>query len=326
MAQAKLNTIKENDIPKVLKSFLVYLTNIKGKSKRTRQEYKYDLMLFLKYMKYIKYDIDTEDINSISIKDIDNEFIKNITLEDLYSYMEYCEEVRENGVNTRARKVVSIKSFFKYLFSKKKILTENVAVELEIPKKSKRNPIYLNLEEAIDLQNTVKVNHNIHSLRDFAIITIFLNCGIRVSELVNININDISNNILSVIGKGNKERIIYLNKTTISAINDYLKNERVEYKNENEPLFISQKKSRISARTVQRIIKKYVGLSNINNKHITPHKLRHTCATLLYGEGIDIRKIQTILGHENISTTEIYTHVKSVDLEDAINNNPLNKI
>mgnify|MGYP003937323839 CR=1 FL=1 len=310
---------------KELKEFLTYLTVIQGKSNRTRQEYEYDLSLFLRYLKIDRFKLNLSDIDTISIDDLNIDFIKSITLEDIYSFLEYCQLNRSNSPYSRARKVAAIRAFFKYLTKKKKYFIENPAEELETPKIGKRNPIYLTLDEIKKLYSGLSERHY---YRDFCILTIFLNCGVRLSELNSINLSSIKEDRFSVIGKGNKERVVYMNKSCQIAIDDYIKYERHKIRNadKNDALFLSQKGNRLSTRAIQRIIESANKKSGLNKEKLSPHKLRHTMATLLYRNGADLISLQELLGHASISTTQIYTHVDSETLKNVINNNPLNSL
>jgi len=322
------------DAPIILRDFLNYMETIKGKSQNTVKEYYYDLRLFLKFFKVIRSnnnlnfsDIDSKSesgADSINTSDITIEDIKTITLSDLYSYMSYL--ARERGLNSssRARKVASLRSFMKYLHDKAKLLDYNPAAELDSPKITKSLPKYLNVNESMALLESVTGEHK---ERDYAILTFFLNCGLRLTELVNINISQINNNKFTVIGKGAKERTIYLNEACIAALNDYMKVRPADGVKDKNALFLSERKQRISNKTVQYIVKKYIKLSGLDPERYSTHKLRHTAATLMYKYGkVDIRALQEILGHESISTTEIYTHVDSSQLREAIDNNPLSKV
>lgn len=308
--------------PIIIRDFLNYILTIKGKSENTVQEYFYDLRLFFRFMKQYKNLIDDSiDFDDIDISDINIEFIESITLSDLYEFMSFLSRERDNKSSSRARKVASIKSFYNYLTSKAKLLDYNPASELESPKVLKRLPRYLNIEESKKLLAAIDGKHK---ERDYAIITLFLNCGLRLSELVNINIGNIKNDTLTVIGKGNKERTIYLNNACIKAIDAYLKVRPVNGVKDKNALFISERKQRISNKTVQHIVKKYVSLAGLDPERYSAHKLRHTAATLMYKHGnVDIRALQQILGHESVSTTEIYTHVDSAQLRNAVDSNPL---
>jgi len=319
-----MKNIYEFEMPPALKDFLIYMQTIKGKSQNTVKVYFYDLRLFFRFMKVYRNLVNKDtDFESISIADIDNDFIKSITLSDLYAFMSFVSNERDNSSYARARKVAALKSFFKYHTIKTRLLDHNPAAELDSPKILKRLPRYLNVEESKRLLNSVQGNF---SKRDFAIITIFLNCGLRLSELVGINLSNIKNgNTLSVIGKGGKERSIPLNNACINAIKDYLENERPRdgVKDKNA-LFLSSRKQRISKESVQKIVKKYIRAAGLDPERYSTHKLRHTAATLMYKYGnVDIRTLQELLGHESISTTQIYTHLDSTQLREAVNNNPL---
>lgn len=321
-----LQTIYDMDIPESLNEFINYLGTIKGKSKNTMDGYKTDLIMFFRFLKLYKGLVkqDTE-FENIVISDIGTEFLRKITLSDLYAFISFTESHRDNGSYARARKVASLKSFFKYLSGKTRILFDNPAAELESPKINKRNPIYLTLSESRTLLNSINGKYKD---RDYCIITLFLNCGLRLSELCSINISKIKNDTLTIIGKGNKERTIYLNNACIKAIENYLKvrNETMDQIKDKDALFISRNNTRINKRSVELIVKKYTAQAGLNNEKYTPHKLRHTAATLMYKYGnVDIRSLQKILGHENVSTTQIYTHVDDEKLREAVNSNPLNE-
>lgn len=323
MKKKEVNPLNQ-EIPKILQDFLIYMTTIRGKSKQTRREYQYDLCLFFQFLKAIRLGIDLSDIKNISIQDIHIEWIKEITLEDLYMFLEYCEVHRKNSPYSRARKVASIKSFFKYLKGKRRLIEYNPAEELESPKIGKRMPIYMNLEETKVFLSGIPRDK--HYKRNYCILMFLLNLGLRVSELCGLNLNSIQDNSLKVIGKGNKERDVPLNRVCIEALKDYLENERrlIKEVKDKEALFLSQKGTRISKRTVQRLVKKANEYSGLKKDRLTPHKLRHTSATLLYRNGADIRSIQYLLGHESISTTQIYTHIDNNLLRKVVANNPLN--
>ena len=322
--------IDRNDNPEYLNSFLDYSMTILNKSPNSIKEYNYDLAMFLKFIK-IKFKLTNEhNFEKINISDISINEISKIKLDDIHAFLSYLTTELRSKPSTRARKASTIRIFFKYLSQKKGLIDVNPAQNLETPKLDKRMPKYLSLDESRTLLDTVKYDEdNDNCLRDFAIITIFLNCGIRLSELIKINIKDINFNDykLNVIGKGNKERTIYLNNSCISAINNYIQNERpkesIKYSSK-DALFLSQRRERISNRTVQYIIKKELQKAGLDTKKYSVHKLRHTAATLMYHYGnTDIRALQELLGHKSISTTEIYTHVENSQVRQAIENNPL---
>ncbi|PLS19757.1 recombinase XerC [Bacillus sp. M6-12] len=312
--------------PKLLQDFLIYLTTIKGKSKKTRQEYLYDLRMLFRFLYCIREDIELEQMNKVSIKEIDIAFIKDVSLEDLYLFLEYCEVNRNNGSSARARKVASIKSFFKYLTGKRRLLEYNPAGELESPKIGTKTPIYLNIEESEQFLDGIKEGN--HYYRDTCLMILSLNLGLRVSELCGLNTNSIQGKTIKVLGKGNKERVLPLNDSCMEAIKDYLQYERGKVSNmtDQEALFLSQKGTRLNKRTVQRLVKKVNERSGLEKEKLTPHKLRHTTATLLYrSSGGDLKSLQQFLGHSNISTTQIYTHVDNEQMKQMAENHPLNK-
>lgn len=316
------NNVFDNEMPTVLKDFLVYMQTIKGKSGNTIQVYFYDLRVFLRFLKLHRNLVSASvEFDSIDICDIDSSLLQSITLSDLYAFMSFVSNSRANSAYARARKVASLKSFFKYLTNKAKILTVNPAMELESPKIVKRLPRYLNIDESKQLLSIVEGEHGI---RDYAILTLFLNCGIRLSELVGINLNNIRNNTLTVIGKGDKERLIPLNAACIKAIDDYRRVRPVNGVKDKNALFLSERKQRISKATVQHLVKKYIISAGLDPQRYSTHKLRHTAATLMYRYGhVDIRSLQELLGHESIATTEIYTHLDAQQLRNAVDSNPL---
>ncbi|MBV7276342.1 tyrosine recombinase XerC [Clostridium sp. PL3] len=319
-----LNHIYDPDIPDHLNNFLNYLGTIRGKSKNTIDGYKVDLIMFFRFLKLYRGKVSNDqEFENIKINDIDDSFIKKIKLSDLFAFISFAENYRNNGSYARARKVATLKSFFKYLNGKAKIIDENPALELESPKISKRNPIYLTLEESKALLNCIDGKYK---ERDYCIITLFLNCGLRLSELCGIDISRIKEDTLTVIGKGNKERTVYLNNACMKAIHNYLmvRNQDYDKIRDKDALFISKNYTRINKRSVEMMLKKYLGKAELDTDKYTPHKLRHTAATLMYKYGnVDIRSLQKILGHENVSTTQIYTHVDDEKLREAVRSNPL---
>lgn len=319
-----------DDVPIYLQNFLDYMIAIKNRSQSTIKEYYYDLRNAFKYLKLSKEqklkdkDITKELLEKTEIQDLDLKFFQKIELTDLHRYLNYLSMVYADKSTTRARKVAALKSFFNYLTLKEKVLDKNPTVELETPKLSKRLPKYLTLDESLSLLHSVEGEFE---KRDLCILTLFLNCGLRLSELVNINMVDFKNNILTVIGKGDKERSIYLNNACQKAIQEYIAVRPKDGLKDREALFISKRGCRISRRTVEMMVKKYIVSAGLDPNKYSPHKLRHTAATLMhkYG-GVDIRALQQILGHESISTTEIYTHVDNEEVKEALNSNPLNHI
>lgn len=319
-----LKNVFDPDLPRSVNDFINYLDTIRGKSRNTINGYKVDLTMFFRFLKLYKgIASQTDTFELIKINDIDNKFIRDISLQDLYAFIAFAESYRNNGNYARARKVATLKSYFKYLQGKAKIIDENPAIELESPKINKRNPIYLTLDESKSLLRSIDGKYK---ERDYCIITLFLNCGLRLSELCGINISNLKEDTLTVIGKGNKERTVYLNNACIKSINSYLKVRNLDFDKikDKDALFISKNYTRINKRSVELMLKKYLKQSNLDVEKYTPHKLRHTAATLMYKYGnVDIRSLQKILGHENVSTTQIYTHVDDEKLREAVNSNPL---
>ncbi len=316
-----------DDVPNYLKEFLLYMQNIKNRSQSTIREYHYDLRYAFRFLKLYKQDkikfndITDELIENTDITNLDLKFLKSVELTDLYEYLNYLTNIRSDKPTTRARKIAALKSFYNFMTYKQKALDKNPAVELETPKLSKRLPKYLSLDESVTLLHSIEGKNE---KRDTCIITIFLNCGLRLSELVAINFKDIKDDSLHVIGKGDKERSVYLNNACQKALKEYIAVRPKDVK-DHEALFISERGTRIGKRTVEMLVKKYITLAGLDPNKYSPHKLRHTAATLLhkYG-GVDIRSLQQILGHESVSTTQIYTHVDSEQVKEAMNKNPLN--
>lgn len=322
-----MKNISDYEMPIILGDFLNYLQTIKGKSINTVQVYFYDLRVFFRFLKIHRNIVDKKtEFDEIAISDVDITLLQTVTLSDLYSYMSFVSNNRDNTAHARARKVASLKSFFNYLTNKAKLIQINPTSELESPKILKRLPRYLNVEESKQLLTSVNTVNGENSVRDFAIITLFLNCGMRLSELVGINMNNIKNDTLIVIGKGGKERSIPLNQACLQVINEYMKVRPVNGVKDKNALFISSRNQRISKESVQKIVKKYIKEAGLDPQRYSTHKLRHTAATLMYKYGnVDIRALQELLGHESISTTEIYTHLDQQQLKDAVSKNPLSE-
>lgn len=307
------------DLPEIMQDFLKnYLKITKGRSDLTIHEYYYDLRDVFKFVKRDKFNIKQDNYKEIDISDLDLNFFRSIETNDLYEYLFVCN----CKAISRARKISSLKTFFNYLCNIKKIIDRNPCVGLEGPKIEKRLPKYLKLDEALTLLHSIDGEFK---SRDIAIITIFLNCGLRLSELVNINLKDIRGDVLTVIGKGNKERSIPLNSSCIKAINCYLVDRPREHVKDKDALFLSKQRKRISPRMIELLVKKYILSAGLDPKKYTPHKLRHTAATLMHKHGnVDVLTLQQILGHESIATTQIYTHIDNEDVRKALDSNPLN--
>ena len=329
--------IKREENPDFLNAFLDYSTTILNKSPNSIKEYNYDLSMFLKFIK-IHFNLTKEtDFKEIKINDLDINTIKKLKIDDIHAFLSYLTTEYQSKPATRARKISTIRIFFNYLCqdaSSKFLLDHNPALNLKTPKKDKRLPKYLSLDDSKKLLDAASDEDNRNCERDFAITTLFLNCGMRLSELVGININDIDFEEckLNVIGKGNKERTIYLNKACMRALSDYLQVRptqgiKHDKKFSEKSLFLSERHERISNRTVQYIINKELQKAGLDSRKYSVHKLRHTAATLMYQYGqVDIRALQELLGHESISTTEIYTHVNNEQIRNAVERNPLANI
>lgn len=318
-----------DDCPVILDDYLNYLLTIKGRSNLTVKEYYYDLKRFLKFIitrkKLFGYNLNS-DINEVSILSINKRDILDIDITDLHAYISYCDSYYNDSTKTKARKISAIKSWFKYLHNTVELIDKNPSEKLELPKLQKRNPVYLTLSESEKVINAIKLDENeFNRARDLCIILIFLTCGLRISELTGINIESIKDDKLNVIGKGNKERTVFLNENCLYAIKCYLKLRPITP--DTTALFISSHKKRISNRSIQIRLKKYIQLAGLDPNIYTPHKLRHTAATLMYKYGdVDIRTIQSILGHTSVATTQIYTHLDDDDIKKGISKNPISKL
>jgi len=313
-------------LPPLVLEYIRYLDVVKNKSPLTVVEYASDIRTFFRFLLksrgLVSADIDFEDVD---ISTIDISILKTVTLMDAYAFLSYCRSDRDNEAATRARKAVAIKRFFRYISVQMKLLDENPLQELDSPKLKKSLPKYLTLEQSLDLLGCIDGKNK---ERDYCIITLFLNCGLRLAELVSLNYNFIRNdNTMKVTGKGNKERIIYLNQACVEAIKRYLAVRPVDGVKDKNALFISRNMRRINPRTVQNIVNGFLEKSGLGGQGYSVHKLRHTAATLMYQYGdVDILLIKEILGHENLSTTEIYTHIVDSQLRGAVDANPLSKV
>lgn len=311
--------------PIVIRDFLTYNETIKGKSSGSVEGYYLDLRSFFRYLLIIRGIADKKtDFEEIDISPVDLELIKTVTISDLYAFLVFCKEERNNNTATRARKTSTLRLFFKYLSSQTHQIENNPAEMLEAPKVKQALPKHLTLEDSLELLNSVD---GANKERDYCILTLFLNCGLRLAELCSLNLSSISSEgTMTIVGKGNKERMVYLNDACLSAITEYLKvrpNEGVPATEKNA-LFISRNKKRISPKTVQHIVKTYLEKSGLGSMGFSTHKLRHTAATLMYQHGdVDIRVLKDILGHANLGTTQIYTHVSNKQIKHAVDQNPL---
>jgi site-specific recombinase XerD len=297
-------------------------------------EYLLDLRTFFRYLEATRLfiDIESDEFLEIDIKNIDLDYIKRIKTEKIYEFLMYTSQSRKNGWASRSRKLSSLKAFFKYLTAKKHLLDVNPTADISAPKKRASLPKHLTFEESVVLLESIKNDKESKTnKRDFAIVTLFLNCGMRLSELVNIDLTDISPDLrsLRVIGKGAKERIVYLNGACQRALIDYLRIRTSEdtSKLKTTALFLSNRQTRISNKTVQWLVYKYLKIAGLDNRGFSVHKLRHTAATLMYQTGnVDVRVLKDILGHEQLNTTQIYTHVSDGNMINAVDSNPLSNL
>lgn len=316
----------KDEMPYVVQEYALYLRNVRGLSAKTVNEYCMDLRTFFRFIKLDRGLSSETAMSEISVRDIDMDFIRSIRTYDIFAFMNFVADERNNMASTRQRKSTSLKSFFNYLTVHEKLLDENPTENLTPPKKKKSLPHFLSLEQSIELLNAVD---GPDQERDRCMLTLFLNCGMRLSELVSINITDVihNNSTLRILGKGNKERIVYLNQACLDSIDAYLAVRPKDGVKDRNALFLSERRTRISPKTVQYIVKKYLEKIGLSGPGYSVHKLRHTAATLMYRYGnVDIRVLQDILGHANLGTTEIYTHTSDSQMEAAINANPLARI
>lgn len=310
--------------PEIIRNFLIYSETVKGKSPNSIEEYYHDLTVFFKFIIPQKVDIKFTDENEIDLNLVTIDLIKKITVSDLHAFLVHCRHTRNNNSSTRARKASTLRIFFKYLTNNVHLIEINPAEQLDTPKLKKSLPIHLTLEESLKLLNSVD---GPFKERDYCILVLFLNCGLRLSELCRLNYTDIHDDgSMRILGKGNKERIVYLNDACINAVKEYMKVRPADglAVQDKYALFLSKRRQRISNKTVQYIVKSTIEKAGLQNRGFSTHKLRHTAATLMYQQGgVDIRVLKEILGHENLGTTQIYTHVANEQIKNAINSNPL---
>ena len=324
-----------HDCPQILREFLIYHENIKGQSPLTISEYYLDLRMFLRFVKLMRNDMPINtDLETIDIRDADINFVREIQTSDVFDFLSYLANDRvlnpdsaapEHGISpaSRSRKLSAIKSFYKYLTVRTKQLTENPVADLEYPKLRKSLPKYLTMEQSAALLQAVS---GPNEKRDYAILMLFLNCGIRRSELVGLNLTDVYEDRIRVVGKGNKERIVYFGSACRKAIDAYLIERNKKVLSDNKALFGSRDNNRISVSAVHRLVKKALLQAGLDSTQFSAHKLRHTAATMMLSGGVDVKTVQEVLGHENLNTTQIYTHIESTELKIAAEANPLSKL
>ena len=326
---------KYNDSPQILRDFLTYHENIKGQSPRTISEYYLDLRMFLRFIRLMRNDMPLNTpLEDIPIKDIDIKFIESITTSEIFDFLSYLANDRainpdspapDYGIepSARARKLSAIKSFYKYLTVRTKQLTENPVADLEYPKLRKSLPKDLTFSQSSALLQAVSGQNQ---KRDYAILMLFLNCGIRRSELVGLNLTDVYEDRIRVLGKGNKERFVYFGSACRKAIDAYLPIRNKQVLSDNRALFGSRDSNRISVTAVHRLVKKALLQAGLDADQYSAHKLRHTAATMMLSGGVDVKTVQEVLGHENLNTTQIYTHIENTELKIAAEANPLSKL
>ena len=323
------------DCPQILRDFLVYHETIKGQSALTISEYHLDLRMFLRFMMLMRNDMPINThLDDIDIIRVDIDFIRGITTSDVLDFLSYLASDRipnpdaaaqQHGISptSRARKLSAIKSFFKYLTTRTKALAENPVADLEYPKLRKSLPKYLTMDQSAAILQSVSGQNQ---LRDYAILMIFLNCGIRRSELVGLNLTDVYEDRLRVVGKGNKERFVYFGTPCRKAIDAYLVERNKKTLSDNRALFGSRDGNRISVTAVHRLVKKALLKAGLDSTQFSAHKLRHTAATMMLSGGVDVKTVQEVLGHENLNTTQIYTHIENTELKIAAQANPLSRL
>ena len=323
------------EAPEILRDFLAYHETIKAHSRRTVDEYYLDLRNFFRYIKQSRDPaLSGKPLDEISIADLDLALVDSVTLTDIYGYMTYLSRDRIQNQNSRnpeyglatasrARKLATIRSFYNYLTNKVHLLRENPVKDMDSPKLKKTLPKYLTLDESVQLLSAVDGQNQ---ERDYCILTLFLNCGLRISELVGLNLNDIQEDALRILGKGNKVRILYLNDACQEALRQYLAVRRPIHGKDENALFLSSRNERVSRSTVHAMVKKRLEEAGIDASQYSSHKLRHTAATLMLQNGVDVRAVQEVLGHDHLNTTEIYTHIDNDALRTAAKANPLSNI
>ena len=326
---------KYNDCPQVLKEFLVYHETIKGQSPLTISEYYLDLRMFLRFIMLMRNDMPINtDLETIDVRGVDIDFLAGIQTSDVFDFLSYLANDRtfigEGGTQntgisptSRSRKLSAIKSFFKYLTVRTKLLQENPVADLDYPKIRKSLPKYLTMEQSAALLRSVS---GANEVRDYAILMLFLNCGIRRSELVGLNMTDVYEDRIRVVGKGNKERFVYFGTACRKAIEAYLEERNKIVLTDNRALFGSRDRNRISVSAVHRLVKKALLQAGLDPDQFSAHKLRHTAATMMLSGGVDVKTVQEVLWHENLTTTQIYTHIESTELKLAAEANPLSKL
>lgn len=313
------------ECPTVLREYLGYMETVKGRSSNTVNGYFIDLRTFFRFLLIQRGVCKASPDAQPDIRLVDMDLIRTVTLADLFEFMNYSKSQRDNTNVTRARKVSSLRQFFHYLTEVTHALSDNPAKNLSSPKLPSRMPKHLTYDQSLQLLQLA--GQGKYAERDYCIITLLLNCGLRRAELAGLNRTDVrDDNTLRVIGKGNKERILYLNEACQQALAAYLPKRPLEGTKDKKALFYGHTKDRISLQGVHYIVKGY--LKQVGGaEEFSAHKLRHTAATLMYQQGgVDLLVLKEMLGHKNLGTTEIYTHTSNEQLRQAAAANPLSKV
>ena len=323
--------MKREDIVTLPRLVQDYLQSLERRihAELTILEYASDLRLFFRWLTQrrglLPSDADWDEVDLSSV--VDTQFIRRVTAAEASDFISYCRNTRGNNPNTLSRRFIAVKRFFRYLTVQRHILELNPMDELDPQKTGKSLPVYLPLEDCLNLLQTVEHDmENRFRERDYCMLTLFLNCGMRLSELCGLNLVDIhKDNTLRIRGKGSKERTVYLNDACKSALRRYLPTRPQEglKADDRDAVFISRNKRRINQRSVELMLEKYLKICGLEGKGYSIHKLRHTAATLMYQNDVDVLQLKEILGHENLSTTQIYTHVLDEQLRAAMEQNPL---
>lgn len=313
------------DAPPLIREFLVYHETIQGHSRQTIDEYYLDLRSFFRFLKQSRNLVPADlPVDEVPIDDVALPLVRSVTLKDVYDYMGFLSRDRRLNNASRARKAATLRSFYKYLTNKAKLMDVNPVQELDPPRLKKTLPKYLNLNESVNLLESVEGQN---AVRDFCILTLFLNCGLRISELVGLNKTDVRGDQLRVLGKGNKERILYLNDSCQKALQDWIvERNMLTLDNENALFVTKQNRKRITRAAVHKLVKKHLADAGLDSTQYSAHKLRHTAATLMLQNGVDVRTLQEVLGHDHLNTTQIYTHVDNESLRAAAKASPLSHV
>lgn len=317
MQQTNRIIYSRDENPKFLIEYISYLRSVKMCAERTIEGYFQDIRIFLRYL--ICDDLDNNSIDNIDISNFNVQQLDDVTVKDIRDFLSYLMEYHNNSKSARARKIVSLRGLYTFL-NRENYISNNPLKEIDRMPINKVEPVFLSLSESKRLLEAAD------GTRDYCIVTLFLNCGMRLSELVGINKNDINYEDCSVhlLGKGNKRRTIYLNNACLEALDAYLTERGENPPEEPYALFLSSRNKRISKRRVQQIIEDTLKKAGLDGKGLSTHKLRHTAATLMYQYGdADALILKEILGHVSVATTQIYTHVGEAQKRNAIDNSPL---